>query len=102
LAGGARLPALFGLSLQLEAHTSALASARSLIGDIARGIVDLLLALLGRGVVAGLLGLKVGVGLALALGLLERGLLLVLLDDVVIVDLHRGEDCEQQQLFRRR
>ena len=85
------------LSPQLDASVSALASARSLIGDVARRIVNLLLTLLGSRLVAADLHLKVGVGLPLALRLFKRGFLLSSLDDAVVVKLHGGEGGEEQQ-----
>jgi hypothetical protein len=98
LAGGLRLPADFGLSSQLDTSASVLTSTRSLVGDIAGRIGDLLFTLLRGRFLTTRVDLKIGVGCPLALDLLKLGLLLVLCDDCVVVErLSAEDDCQRTE-----
>lgn len=87
-----------GVPHELSASNGALASARSLIRNVAGRIVDLLSTLLGCRIVAADLLLKVRVRFPLALYLLERGLLFVLANNALVISaLGRAERHEDRQ-----
>jgi hypothetical protein len=97
-AGGFRPTLGLGLSPQLDASTSTLASARSLIGDLSCRIVDLLLPFRSRGLVDLLLLSEVSVSAAFALGLVGTLVSGVIVDDrFVIGALGNAEHSYYQQ-----